>query len=354
MFIRFRFSFFKAERIGIRAILLLLLTGFVSLSCYSCSSKDTESTDGHRHYYNSRSRRDYRVVRFLPQWTHQTQFAGFYVALEKGIYERFGLDVIIQNGGPNAPVIPALSTGSTDFSTLFLLTAMRHNRDGKFLVNLGQISQKSSLMLAAKRERGIESIEDLNYKKIGLWHSEFRDLTNIFLQRNKLEVQVIPIDYSINLFLKGPIDAMNVMSYNELHRIYQAGIDYEELFLVRMSEQGLDIPEDGIYCTEEFFLKNNELSRDFAEATMEGWLYAINHEEEALEIVLDIMRRDHIPANRPHQRWMLQEMRDIVLAKPGVVGKLQKDSFDQAQALLLENGQLTTPIEYKRFVPNAP
>ena len=86
---------------------------------------------------------------------------------------------------------------------------------------------------------------------------------------------------------------------------------------------------------------------------MKGWLYAINHRSEAINIVLDLMNRDHLPANRTHQEWMLDKMRDVILAKEGVLGTLQRSSFEEAQSLMLKNGFLKNSTTYERFAPNA-
>ena len=37
-----------------------------------------------------------RIV-FTPQWTPQSQFAGYYVAQEKGFYQEAGIEVIIKH-----------------------------------------------------------------------------------------------------------------------------------------------------------------------------------------------------------------------------------------------------------------
>jgi len=295
-----------------------------------------------------------RPVRFLPQWHHQAQFAGVYVAKEKGFYENYGLDVIIQSGGPSAPAPQHLIAGKTDITTLFLLSALSLRDQGHRLVNLAQISQKSSLMIAAKKSKGISSIADLNHKKIGLWRSDFRELSLIFMKKNNLDMQVVPIDWTINLFLQGPIDAMNVMRYNEYHQIIQSGINPEELFIVPFSETGLNIVEDGLYCMESFYLSDPRLCKDFAEATIDGWLYAVNNQAEAIKIVLEVMHRDYLPANRPHQEWMLKTMREVLLARPGVVGTLLESSFNEAQDLMLNNGLIKTRTPFREFYPYAP
>ncbi len=293
------------------------------------------------------------TVRFRPQWLHQAQFAGFYVAHAKGMYRDYGLNVIIQEGGPDHPAAQSLINGESDFVSLFLLAAMMQAEKGHHLVNVAQISQKSSFMLAAKKSSGIEEPKDLEGRKVGLWHSEFREIAHLFFRQQQVNVEIIPIDWTINLLLQGAVDAMNVMRYNEYNQLIQAGLDPSELTVFAMKDYGLNIPEDGIYCTRDFYRQYPKIARDFAEATMDGWMYAINNPEEALEIVLGVMRRSFVPANRPHQRWMLSVQRDVILARPGKMGELDREIFDVALKMLMRQGELTVPLDYKEFTGNA-
>jgi len=293
------------------------------------------------------------TIRYRPQWYHQAQFAGIYMAYKKGFYRNYGLDVVIQEGGMDNPAYESLESGITDVTQLFLITALTRDAEKNNLVNLAQVSQKSSLMLVGKKSRGINSIQSLRNKKLGLWRSDFRDLSLIFDEQNNLNMQIVDIDYSVNLFLNDVIDVMNVMRYNEYHQLLQSGIDPDELFQVEFSELGLNIIEDGIYCTREFYEKYPRQCRDFAQATMDGWMYAINHQEETVDDVLAIMQEHRIAANRSHQAWMLKVMREVILAHPKEIGKLRESDFNQVIDLLRKQSRPYTKQTYREFCPHA-
>lgn len=331
--------------------LIIFIISLIFLSCGKTDEPGQESPDANESIPADTT--SLVTIRFRPQWLHQAQFAGFYMAQAKGFYHNYGLAVEIQNGGPDNPSYESLLDGSTDITTLFLATALTKTANEQALVNLAQISQKSSLMLIGKQSRGLQQISDLNGKKIGLWRSDFQDLSLAFFKEKNLNVEVIPIDWTINLLLRDAVDMMNVMDYNEYHKVLLAGIDKDELFEIRFSDIGYNLVEDGIYTTKEFYDKNPEVCKRFAEATMDGWLYAINHQDETLEVVMDIMRRDFIPATVNHQAWMLKTLADVILAKPASIGVLEKQDFEFAQGLLFKNNILQRKLDYKIFYPNA-
>jgi len=333
--------------------ILLVLGGiFFTLFCQSCrkAGETGENLSAESDSIESQSTTLF-PIRFLPQWTHQAQFAGIYMAQKKGFYRDYGLDVKILPGGADSPSYENLQDGKTDITQLFLITAMTRDAENSNLVNLAQVSQKSALMLVGKKSRGIKSIGDMNNRSLGLWRSDFRDLSLIFVKQNKLNMKIVNIDFTINLFLNDAVDMINVMRYNEYHKVLQAGIDPEELFTVSFSDVGLNIIEDGIYCRRDYFERYPDQCKKFAEASMDGWLYAINHQEETIDTVLDIMRRHHIPANRPHQEWMLQEMRNVIMARPNEIGVLRRSDFQAVKDLLISQGNPVTQQSYESFYP---
>ena len=60
----------------------------------------------------------------IPLWEPQAQFSGYYVALDKGIYARHGIDLKILRAGPGHSPTEALKKGTADFAILWLTTAL--------------------------------------------------------------------------------------------------------------------------------------------------------------------------------------------------------------------------------------
>jgi NitT/TauT family transport system substrate-binding protein len=253
-----------------------------------------------------------KKVTFIPQWQPQAQFAGYYVAIEKGFYRQHGIDLTILRGGPGMEPSRLLVEGQADFGTMFLSTAVQKRAQGMNLVNIGQMVQRSSLMLVAKKSSGIYLPKDIDGKLVGLWGPEFQMQARAFFNKYHLKVTVIPQAATVNLFLRGGVDVASAMWYNEYHLILNSGVDPDELTTFFFFDHDMNFPEDGIYCMASTLEKDPELCCRFVQASLEGWRYAFDYEKEALDIVMKHVEEANVATDRAHQQWMLERMRDIM------------------------------------------
>ena len=287
----------------------------------------------------------------MPLWSPQAQFAGYYVALEKGFYQRHGLDMIILRGGPACPGCEYLKDGRADFAVLWLTTAIRQYGEGLRLVNLGQIIPRSSMMLVARKSGGILEPAQMNGAKVGVWGGDLALPPRAFFNHYGLQVREVPQSYTVNLFLRGGVDVASAMWYNEYHTLLNTGIDPDELTVFPLWEYGLNFPEDGLFMLETSYRGNPAMAAACVKASLEGWAYAFDHPEEALEIVLAYMRQAKISANRTHQQWMLARMRDLIqpvlAADDG--GRLNRDDFARVSAFLLQSGLIKEAPDFNQF-----
>jgi len=251
-------------------------------------------------------------VTLMPLWSPQAQFAGYYVGIEKGIYARHGIDVALLPAGPGFSPADALSSGKADFAVLWLTTAMQRRDQGLPLVNLAQMVQRSSMMLVSKRSSGIRTIADMNGRKVGLWGGDLSIPVYALFEREHITVREVPQGITVNLFLRGGIDVASAMWYNEYHTLLISGVDPDELNTIFIADEGLKYPEDGLYALDSTVRARPAITAAFVRASLEAWQYAFDHPDETLDIVIRRMREARLPANRVHQQWMLDRMRDLM------------------------------------------
>jgi NitT/TauT family transport system substrate-binding protein len=290
-------------------------------------------------------------VSFVPQWLPQAQFAGYYVAYEKGFYRRRGLEVKILQGGPEKPASELLAQGRANFGTLFLTDGIEKRALGVKLINIAQIVQRSALMLVAKKSSGISAPGDMNGKKVGLWRNEFQLQPRAFFRAYHLKVTVIPQAATLNLFLRGGVEVASAMWYNEYHQLLNSGVNPEELTTFFLADYGMNFPEDGIYCPADLANQHPKTCRAFVGASIEGWQYAFAHPDEALDIIMQYVNAANVTSDRVHQKWMLARMRDIILP-PGTdipMGTLNQATYEQVAQEMQRSDMIKAIPEYSTF-----
>ena len=286
---------------------------------------------------------------FTPQWTAQAQFAGYYVALEKGFYKDLGLDVEIVHPSVTQSAINRIQNNESHATTLQLAQAMEIVGDGIPLVNILQTSMNNAMVIVSRR--GKNPLEQQG-EKVGIWQAGFGQIAICMSINENLGYRWVPFANNVNLFIEGAVDATLAMSYNEYYQLKQTGIEFTEDNVYRFCDHGYNIQEDGVYVTKEFYEKNKDLAERFAAASRQGWEWAIQNPEETLEIVMMYVQKDHIATNRVLQKLMLDEV--LSLLKDRESGqyefRLRPDMVKQASDLMVENGMLDREVTYDELI----
>lgn len=289
------------------------------------------------------------------QWQPQAQFAGFYVAKEKGFYQDAGVDLKLIPGGPDVVASKLLAEGRAQFATMFLATGIqrragasqRGNKEGLPVVLLAQLVQRSALMLITRADSSVKTPRDLDGKRVGLWDNEFRLQPLALFKRLGIRPVIVPQSNTLNLFLRGGVDAASAMWYNEYHSLLASGLDEADLRVFFYRDLDLNYPEDGLYTLEATYKADPDLCRAVASASLRGWRYAFEHPDEALDIVQRRMREAHLPSSRAHQRFMLARMQDVMSV--GSTGSAAFGTLDPA-----DYARVAEALAAEKLIPARP
>ena len=287
-------------------------------------------------------------ITFSPQWSAQSQFAGYYAALEKGFYDEAGLDVSIVHPSNSYSSINMLKDGTTDFITCELIQAMMASDKGIRLVNLLQTTQHTTLVLIS-HEKNISKMSDLAGRRIGTWKVGFSEIPYIIDKEHKLGVEWVKFINPLNIYISRALDATLGKSYNEGILFSMSGITPGSI--LRFSEMGYDYPEDGLYVSEAFFKKNPDVCRKFAEAARKGWELVRNNRKEAVDIVMKYVKEANVSTNIYVQKWMLEEVLEMHEDEKGEAPsyQLNANAFYWLNDVLLKHGYISKPVEYERL-----
>lgn len=284
---------------------------------------------------------------FTPQWTPQSQFAGYYVAQEMGFYKDAGVDVVIDHTSTSDLVMNRLLKGKCNAITMTLFDAIYHIDHGAEIVNVLQTAQRSGHVIVV-RDDNIRNIEQLRGKRVGIWRSSFSQLVQLMDLDYDLGIEWIKFIQSINLYISGAIDATMAMTYNELYWIRSSG--FEDKTVIPLADIGYDYPEEGLYVSSEYYEKYPEKARAFAEASRRGWEWAHEHPEQTLDIVMEIMKREQVPASRMHQEWMLREVlkQQFPKGEDRPSFKLDEGKVKELNALLIRHGRIENELSVEQ------
>ena len=286
---------------------------------------------------------------FTTAWTAQAQFAGYYVAKEKGFYQREGLDVIIQHPSLNSSAFNRLLTHETDAAMFSMMSAMDFISQGIPLVNIFQDSMNSSNILVSRWNTNPLKLKG---KRVAIFNSDPNYQTFIMSRKEGMNYEWVPFTSHINLFLSGAVDATMVVSYNEYFQLLQAGFKLSEKGIYRFSENGYNFQENGVYVGRQFFQTHVEECRKFAAASRKGWEWAAAHPDEALEIVMKYVRHYNSATNRVMQKLMLKEVLRLQVDRDS--GKrefrVRRDMVEKASRLMMECGMLKRPVTYNELM----
>ena len=285
---------------------------------------------------------------FTPHWRAQAQFAGYYVAKEKGFYKEVGLDVDIVHPLATQAPLDCIRSGECQVVTMQLCQAMDVIDNNIPIVNILQTSMNSSTIIISRRGKN-----PLTQKgaRVGTWPN-FDAMTYCMNMREHLEFDWVHLISSVNLFIKGGLDAMTGMSYNEYYQVKQAGFALPEEQICRLSDHGFNVQEDGVYMIQSYYRSHKQQAQKFAKASRKGWEWAASHQEEALEIVMKYVRKDLVGTNRTLQKYMLEEVLRQQIDKQS--GKrefrLRPDMVQLASSMMLESHLLKHVVKYEQLI----
>jgi len=224
-------------------------------------------------------------IAFGTNWVAQAEHGGFYQAVADGTYRRYGLDVAILQGGPNANNRLLLPVGRIDAfmsaNTLQSFDAVEHNIP---TLAVAAMFQKEPQVLIAHPDQGIETFEDL--KKLTLYIS--KEGIAGYYQWLKAdygfdEAKVKPYTFNPQPFLADKRSGMQGYVTSEPYAIEKIGGFKPKMFL--LADHGFDTYSTLIETRRELVERKPELVQRFVDASIIGWynyIYGDNRPANAL------------------------------------------------------------------------
>jgi NitT/TauT family transport system substrate-binding protein len=286
-------------------------------------------------------------VRLQLQWVTQSQFAGYFAALDQGFYEAEGLDVEILQGAVEIVPQSVVASGKAEFGIAWLPKVLASIEEGADLVNIAQVFQRSGTLEVSWADSGITKPEDWRGKKVGTWgygneHELFAAMRKVGIDpENPADVTIVSQDFSMDALLNNDLDAAEAMTYNEYaqvleHKNPDTGELYkpEDLSVISMESAGTAMLQDGIFASSAWLAEagNADIATRFLRASFKGWMWCRDNFTACVQVVLDAGPT----LGQGHQTWQLNEINALIWPSPAGIGTMDAAAFDRTVQVALE------------------
>jgi NitT/TauT family transport system substrate-binding protein len=278
-------------------------------------------------------------VRLQLQWFVQSQFGGYYAALDQGYYDDMCIDLEILEGGVEIVPQTQLANGDADFAIAWVPKALASREAGANITNIAQIFQRSGTLQVSFAEAGITTPQDFAGKTIGNWgfgneYEIFAALAQAGLDP-ATDVTLVAQNFDMVGLLDGSIDAAEAMTYNEYAQVLEAvnpetGELYtpEDFNVISYEEAGVGMLQDAIWA-DAGRLEDDPMYKDvatrFLAASIQGWVYCRDNVEECKDIVLAAGPT----LGDSHQLWQMNEINRLIWPAPNGIGYIDQAAWDR-------------------------
>lgn len=280
------------------------------------------------------------------QWKHQFEFAGFYAAKAKGFYKEAGLDVSIYEYEDGLDIMDEVSSGKKDFG-IWGAGLIKEWMDGKPIVLLANYFKRSPLAIVTKPDiilpsglRGkklMVSADDFN-------SANFRQMFKAYQLESK-DIIYMPPSFDIEDFISGKVDAYSVFLTNEPFFLQKKMVAYNVL---DPSNSGVEMYDVNLFSSEALAKKNPKITKAFIDASNKGWDYAINHQEEIVDLILSKYNTQH--KSKEALLFEARESVKFILAKSYPIGSIDNEKIRKIGQLYIEMDLAKKVASYEPFI----
>ena len=231
--------------------------------------------------------KDLEKVNLQLDWLNQFQFAGYYIAKEKGFYKEKGFDVSINDFTKETNLVEEVLKNEHTYAvgTSSLIIDKMNNKD---IVLLAAIFQNSPLTFISLKSSNIDSIFDFKNKKIMITSTTINSasIKSLIKSHNiKFEdITFVPHSFDINDLIEGKVDVMTSYLSNEPYILKNKNIEFN---LFNPVDYGFNFYSGLLFTSGKEVRNNPTRVKDFYDASIKGWIYAFNNIEESAKIIYE-------------------------------------------------------------------
>jgi len=287
-------------------------------------------------------------LRVRLDWVPWGNEAAYHLAQQRGLYEKFGLDVSFDDGNGSVTTLQIVGNGEYDLGqTVLALVAVGRSK-GLPVKAIAGFVQKNDLGLLVPKDSGIRSAADLKGRKVvftaGSLETPFLDrfLASGHLTRNDLELLNVDGSAKAGMYVMNRADAV-FSSTSFLLALVDAK---RPTTSIRFADVGLQFPSFGLFATEKSLAAKHDALRRFASVSAGAWKFIFDGHEDA-GMTATLAARPQAKLDPQILRKQIETLKEYAYtdASRGLVfGTMALSDWEQAVATLSEAGVLEKPV----------
>jgi NitT/TauT family transport system substrate-binding protein len=281
----------------------------------------------------------------------RAEFAGYYEAKAKGFYKAASLDVTIKPGGPTVAPEQIVARGQAQFGVDWLSSLMLARAQGKPLVSIAQMFDRSGIALLTWKDTGLNTIAKLRHKKVSNWLFGAQFGLFAALAKNGMDpiqnkdVTIVQQPPTMDFFLHREVDAASAMTYDELGQVLEAKnpqtrklYTLKDLNVIKLQNVGAGVLEDNIFASTRYLktAAHRAVAQRFIAASLRGWIYCRDHQDACVKTVV----ANGKGLRRGHQRWMMNEVDALIWPAPKGIGIMDPAAYARSARIVATYGNL--------------
>jgi NitT/TauT family transport system substrate-binding protein len=224
-------------------------------------------------------------VSFQLSWLHSSQFAGSYIALDRGWWAEEGLEVSLLQGGPNAPVEPPVVAGTALVGISAAdYTAAAVEQGAPFKI-LGVAMQKNPFVIASLAANPVNVPADLAGKRIGMALAN-TPVLQALCTLNGVDInaiEIVPTQYSAQPLIAGEVDCLLCWETDLPVAMDIQGIDNVTML---MADHGYAVHSQTYIATEDSLANRRAELVALMKGEVRGWDAYRENTDAAAELTL--------------------------------------------------------------------
>lgn len=221
-------------------------------------------------------------------WKHQFEFAGYYMAKEKGFYNNVGLDVDIIEYSDGLNILKNVETAKDGgVYGIGYPSIILHKANGANVILISAMEQISPHILLTLKSSYINSIIDFKDKKIMI-NNEALSTASLLAMINAHNLRMNDLvkvnqTFNVDSLINHKTDIFSAYLSNEPYMLKQKGIAYD---VWNPADYGFDFYDDILFTSTNELKNHPSRVESFKKASLQGWRYAYNHIDETIEVIL--------------------------------------------------------------------